>query len=385
MFDLVILAGGKGTRIKKYLNGKPKPLIKILGYNFLDYILFQLSKFFFQNIFIIAGYRGSFIRSKYHLKYMNLSLIRVINEKKLKGTGGALFEVKKFIKNDFFVVNGDSIFDINIFDLIKKISSNSLGKIALTKNNSYKTNDKLNHLNLRKDGKLFYSSSLKNSNLMNGGIYFFKKKFLKQIKNEYSSLEEDILPNLIKKGKIYGEYYKNFFIDIGTKKNLKLAPTKLKSFFKPAIFLDRDGVLNLDNGYTHKIQDLKLIKKTIKFLKKKKNYYFFIVTNQAGIAKKKFSLKQFFSFQSNLLKQLYKEDIFINDVKFCPHHKHALLRKYKKTCLCRKPNNKMLKDLLNTWPIIRKKSFMIGDSISDKIAAKKTKIVFKNINDISAK
>ena len=382
MFDLVILAGGKGTRIKNYLNGKPKPLIKILGYNFLDYILFQLSKFFFQNIFIIAGYRGNFIRSKYHLKSINLSLIRVINENKLKGTGGALFEVKKYIKNDFFVINGDSIFDINIFDLIKKLSSNSLGKIALTKNSSYKTNDKLNHLNLRKDGKLFYSSSLKNSNLMNGGIYFFKKKFLKQIKNEYSSLEEDILPNLIKKGKIYGEFYKNFFIDIGTKKNLKLAPTKLKSFFKPAIFLDRDGVLNFDNGYTHKIQDLKLIKKTINFLKKKKNYYLFIVTNQAGIAKKKFSLNQFFSFQSNLLEQLYKRGIFINDVKFCPHHKYALLKKYKKNCLCRKPNNKMLKDLLNTWPIIRNKSFMIGDSISDKIAAKKTKIVFKNINDI---
>lgn len=296
MFDLVILAGGKGTRIKKYLNGKPKPLIKILGYNFLDYILFQLSKFFFQNIFIIAGYRGSFIRSKYHLKYMNLSLIRVINEKKLKGTGGALFEVKKFIKNDFFVVNGDSIFDINIFDLIKKISSNSLGKIALTKNNSYKTNDKLNHLNLRKDGKLFYSSSLKNSNLMNGGIYFFKKKFLKQIKNEYSSLEEDILPNLIKKGKIYGEYYKNFFIDIGTKKNLKLAPTKLKSFFKPAIFLDRDGVLNLDNGYTHKIQDLKLIKKTIKFLKKKKIIIFLLLQIRPELQKKNFHLNNFFLF-----------------------------------------------------------------------------------------
>ena len=260
MFDLVILAGGKGTRIKKFLNGKPKPLIKILGYNFLDYILFQLSKFFFQNIFIIAGYRGNFIRLKYHLKYMNLSLIKVINEKQLKGTGGALFEVKNYIKNDFFVVNGDSIFDINIFDLIKKLNSSALGTIALTKNSSYKTNDKLNHLSLRKDGKLFYSSSLKKSNLMNGGVYFFKKKFLKKINNKYSSLEQDILPNLIKKGKIYGKFYKNFFLDIGTKKNLKLAPTRLKFFFKPAIFLDRDGVLNFDNGYTHKIQDLKLIR-----------------------------------------------------------------------------------------------------------------------------
>ena len=80
MFDLVILAGGKGTRIKKYLNGKPKPLIKILGYNFLDYVLFQLSKFF-SNI-AIAGIENILDRSIN--KDMNLSLIRVINEKKLK-------------------------------------------------------------------------------------------------------------------------------------------------------------------------------------------------------------------------------------------------------------------------------------------------------------
>jgi D-glycero-D-manno-heptose 1,7-bisphosphate phosphatase len=218
----------------------------------------------------------------------------------LKGTGGALFEVKKFIKNDFFLVNGDSIFDINFFDFIKNFKSQATGMIALTKNSSYQKNSKLNHLSLNKTGKLFYSSRAQDSSLMNGGVYFFKKEFLKNIKNRYSSLELDILPGLIKKGKIYGKFYKNFFLDIGTEKNLKLAPKKLKFFFKPAIFLDRDGVINFDRGYTFKIKELKLIKKTIKYLKKKKNYYLFIVTNQAGIGKKKFSMRQFFSFQSNL-------------------------------------------------------------------------------------
>ena len=75
---------------------------------------------------------------------------------------------------------------------------------------------------------------------MNGG-FIFLKKILKKL-NKYSSLEQDILPNLINKGQIYGKFYKSFFIDIGTQKNLKLAPTKLKFFFKPAIFLDRDGI-----------------------------------------------------------------------------------------------------------------------------------------------
>lgn len=62
--DLVILAGGKGSRIKKYLKGSPKPMAKFFGYNFLDLVLFKVSKYLFENIYIIAGYKGSLIKKK---------------------------------------------------------------------------------------------------------------------------------------------------------------------------------------------------------------------------------------------------------------------------------------------------------------------------------
>ena len=384
MFDLVILAGGKGTRLKKKLNGLPKPLVKINNSHFLDYLLCKISKFFFANIYIISGYRGSFIKTKYHNQTINLTPIKVIKEKKLKGTGGALFEIKKLVKNDFFLINADTIFDINFYDLIKNFNKKKyIGCIALVKSKTYQENKKLNSLFIKKNTQLYLINS-KKSNYMNGGVYFFKKNFLENIKNKKSSLENDILPSLIKSKKICGKFYNNYFLDIGLPKNLIKAKKDFKKiFFKPAIFLDRDGTINCDKGYTYKSNNLKLIKKTINFLKKRNNHYLFIVTNQSGIAKNKFKIKDFLKFQKALFFRLKKKGIFINETKFCPHHSDGIIKKFKKNCKCRKPNNKMIDDLLKYWPIIKEKSLMIGDSNIDELAAKKSNLKFKYIQNIN--
>ena len=68
VYDLIILAGGKGTRIKKYLNKNSKPMIKFFGYYFIDFILSITSKFLFRNIYILSGYRGEQIKKYYHNK-----------------------------------------------------------------------------------------------------------------------------------------------------------------------------------------------------------------------------------------------------------------------------------------------------------------------------
>ena len=160
---------------------------------------------------------------------------------------------------------------------------------------------------------------------MNGGIYFFKKKFLNILENKNINLEKNIIPKLIKKKLIKAKKFNNFFLDIGTPNNYIYAKKRFKKFFfKPAIFLDIDGVLNVDNNYTYKIDDLKLISKNIKYLKKKDNYYKFVVSNRAGIAKKSFKFKQFINFQKKILKELSKNQIFINDTRHCPKNQTQL-------------------------------------------------------------
>ena len=374
--DLVILAGGKGTRIKRFLANKPKPMAQFNKKFFIEYILQNFSKYNFENIYILTGYRSKIIFQKFHNKKYNFTNITCIKEKRPMGTGGALYKIKKRKRNDFILINGDTFFDINLMSLIKSIKKNSVASVALIKNNINKKNIKLNNLDI-KNGFIVKKGK---AGFMNGGIYFFKKKIFKYIMNKNLSLEEDIFPKLIKAKVISGKLFKNFFIDIGTPNSFKKAKKKLLHHFKrPAVFLDRDGVINKDYGYVHKINDFvfrKGVLKGLKFLIKKK-YYLFIITNQAGIAKNIFRERDFFNLHKNLKKKLSSKNIYFDEIQYCPYHPKGKIKQYTKISSLRKPDNKMIKNLMSTWLINKKRSFMIGDKLSDKQCAAKSKIKFE--------
>ena len=282
--DLIILAGGMGSRIKKFTQKTPKPLIKIDNISILQYIITYFSKYDLNKIFILAGYKGEKIYKKYNNKIINLINIKVIIEKKPLDTFGAVLNIKKFIDNDFILVNGDTIIDFDLKNLID-IKSKKLMSIILNKNLNYKKNKKLNNITIDRDNNVTFSNY---SNYMSGGVYFMSKKLLNR-KTKKTSIENDLIPKLISKNEVKGIINnKKFFIDIGTYKNLKEGKIVIPKFFKrPAIFLDRDGVINYDYGHVYKYKDFRFkdgVLKTLKFLSKKK-IYIFIVTNQAGIGK----------------------------------------------------------------------------------------------------
>lgn len=376
--DVVILVGGKGTRIKKYSKRLPKPLIKISSFTFLDLLIQNISKYSINKIYLLAGYKGKILKKKYHKKKINLVDIECIVEKKLLGTGGCLKLIEKKISNNFIVVNGDTYFDINYKSFLNKKIKEDQILLSLCKNTNYKSNKKLISININKNDKVFYSSK---SNKINGGIYKFNKFLLKKIpKNKKISLEEDIIPNYIKNKKALGIFYDNFFLDIGTPKNLIFAKKNLiKYLTKKALFLDRDNTMIEDKGYTFKIKDLKFKKNIISGLKyiAKKKCYIFIVTNQSGIGRGFYNEEKFIQFQTAIKKELEKKDIFINDVEYCPYHPHAKIKKYKKISSLRKPNNGMIKNILKKWPVNISQSLMVGDSITDEQCAKKSKLKFK--------
>ena len=374
--DLVILAGGKGRRIKSLLNNKPKPMAIFNKKPFLEYALQNYSKYKFKNVYILAGYKSTSIIKKFDNRYFNCNLIKCLTEKKPLGTGGALYNLKNKNINDFVLINGDTYLDVDLKRLIKSCEKKALGTVSLVKNKSYKSNKKLSSIGLRGNKVIIKKSS----RLMNGGVYFFKKKFLKLIKNKNISLENDILPSFIKKNEISGLIVKNFFLDIGTPSNFNKASYLLKKHCtKPAVFLDRDGVINYDTGYVHKIKDFRLrpgVKKGLKYLKEK-NYLIFIVTNQSGIARGLYTEKDFFKLHNNLKENFQNNNIFFDDINFCPYHPDAKIKKYRKKSDLRKPGNLMIKQLKEKWHIKENKSFMIGDQIIDQICAKKSKLYFE--------
>lgn len=145
-----------------------------------------------------------------------------------------------------------------------------------------------------------------------------------------------------------------------------------------AAFLDRDGVINLDLGYVYKITDfywVRGIKKVIKYLKKK-NFLIIVITNQSGIARGMYLNKDVKILHNYINKQLLKIDCRIDAFYYCPHHPQGTIKKYKKKCNCRKPENGMIKKAIKEWSIDIKKSFMIGDQKTDLLAAKKSNLKF---------
>ena len=152
---------------------------------------------------------------------------------------------------------------------------------------------------------------------------------------------------------------------------------------KPAVFLDRDGTINYDYGYTYKFSRFKFrpyVLKGLKYLSKKR-YLIFIVTNQAGIAKGKFKLSDLLKLHKQLKVYLTKRNIFITDIQYCPYHPEGTIRAYKKKSAYRKPGNLMIKKILKNWNIDLKKSFMIGDRKSDELAAKKSNLYYEYVKN----
>ena len=277
LHDLIILAGGKGTRIAKYQINNPKPLIKIGKTSVLEKVLYQFCKYQFRKIFIITGFRASKIINKFHKKYINFNEIICLKEKKPMGTAGFINNNLKKFTNSFYVVNADSFCDFDFHDFNKIKLNKKKGKIILVKNTTYKENNKLSNLSLNNQ-KIVVNS--KDQKLMNAGIYFLTKKcFAKTKGKEILSLETEIILPLIDKKQILGYKSDNVFIDIGTPKNFKKSNIFFKkNFYKPAIFLDRDGTINEDIGYLHEFKKFKLKKHIIKLLKyfTKKKFYIFI-------------------------------------------------------------------------------------------------------------
>lgn len=148
---------------------------------------------------------------------------------------------------------------------------------------------------------------------------------------------------------------------------------------KPAVFLDRDGVINHDLGYIHDFKNFKVkigVIKGLRFLSKKK-YLIFIVTNQSGIAKGFFTEQNYKNLTKKIIIFFKKKGVKFNKISYCPYHPKAKIKKYRKKTNLRKPGNKMIEDIKKRWRIDLKRSFMIGDRKSDSMAAKKSKLYFE--------
>ncbi|AUN33928.1 HAD family hydrolase [Niveispirillum cyanobacteriorum] len=145
----------------------------------------------------------------------------------------------------------------------------------------------------------------------------------------------------------------------------------MSDLLRPAAFLDRDGVLNLDIGYAHRPEQivwLPNVSSAIRYLNEA-GYYVFVVTNQAGVARGYYDEAAVQTLHVWMQEQLRQDGAHVDDWRYCPYHPDGTVVAYRRDDDWRKPSPGMILDLARCWPIDMAGSFLIGDRASDLEAA----------------
>ncbi|WP_370169861.1 MULTISPECIES: D-glycero-alpha-D-manno-heptose-1,7-bisphosphate 7-phosphatase [Hyphomonas] len=141
---------------------------------------------------------------------------------------------------------------------------------------------------------------------------------------------------------------------------------------RPALFLDRDGVINVDKGYVSRIEDFEWIPGAAAAISafNARNWFVFVVTNQSGIARNYYSEADMHGLHDWMLSELAQRNAHIDHVYYCPYHEEGENPAYRKASFDRKPNPGMLLRAMSDYPVKREQSFLIGDKDTDISAAR---------------
>ncbi|MDC0236197.1 HAD-IIIA family hydrolase [Candidatus Pelagibacter sp.] len=393
MKQAVILAGGQGKRLKKYSGKLPKSMVSLLGKPILQYQIEQCVANNIKNIKLLVCYQSKIIIDYFGDGSNFGASIEYIIEKQPRGTAGALIDCLDYLDDVFLVIYGDLFFDVDLKSFWNFHKNNSSDATIFLHPNNHPYDSDLVDLNSKMRVNKIYSYPHDKSwkkNLVNAAIYILNKKKLYGLK--FRKKKPDIAKNLFplmlnQKKKISGYISTEYIRDAGTvdrfnkiKKDIKSGIVKSlkKKTKKAAIFIDRDGTINREVNHLSHHKQFELIKDTAKAISKinKSGRLSIVVTNQPGIARgdlKKNDLKVIHNKMETLLG---RNGAYIDNIYYCPHHTDSgfkgEIKELKIRCKCRKPNTGMFKQAKKELNIDFKKSWVVGDSTRDILAAKRT-------------
>lgn len=212
----IVLAGGLGTRLRSVVQDLPKPMAPINGKPFLAFVLEYLKKQGITEIVLSVSYKYELIQEYFKDKFHGMKIHYNI-EKELLGTGGAIKDALKLVKNEVYILNGDTLFDI---DLKKLALSDSKICIALKQMQNF---DRYGTVNVDEQGIVtsFEEKVFKKQGLINGGIYLLKKDIFDKFDLEKKFSFEEFLQENYKSLKIQTQIFDDYFIDIGIPQDYK--------------------------------------------------------------------------------------------------------------------------------------------------------------------
>jgi len=223
---VIILAGGRGTRLPQSAKNIPKPLVEVGGKTMLQHQIDLLKKHGLSDIKLSLGYKADQI-----IRCLNGNYEYIIESKPL-GTGGAIKLASKDLKEEFMVLNGDILSEINFSDFLN-FHKNSPQNNSLTAWYCPEPRDDYGFLSIKNNKILEFQEKPSSpiTGYINAGFYILSPKIFKNVSRETFSIEKDIFPKLAKRGDLATYIYKGYWTDAGTEERLKEARERFNKVF----------------------------------------------------------------------------------------------------------------------------------------------------------
>lgn len=398
---VVIMAGGKGTRISSVASDIPKPMIRIADKPVLEHEIECLKAQGFFDIIITVSHLGEQIMQYFGDGSKFGVNIEYYFEKEPLGNAGALYEIKDKLTEDFLLLNADSLFNIDFNRFVEYHKSKGGLATLFTHPNSHPYDSGLifvdsnccvtKWLNKEDDRPKWYK------NRVNAGLHILSPKLLQKRPDKPKvDLDRQILKPLAGSGKMFAYDSPEYVKDMGTPDryyrvcdDFEKGIIQAKNLHNKqrAIFLDRDGTINKYVGFLRNIDDFELIDGAADAIKKinDSGYLAIVITNQPVIARGEVSLEELDEIHRKMETLLGQKGAYLDGIYYCPHHPDKGFTgeriEYKIDCDCRKPKPGLIFKAAKDFNIDLASSYMIGDGESDVLCGKNAGCMSKLIDD----
>lgn len=386
----VILAGGKGTRLAERLGGLPKPLVDVCGTPLLERQLDTLFSSGIEEVLLLVNHRADLIQSFVDSHPM-AAKITLVDDGDPRGTAGALLAALPLLRERFVVVYGDTLFDIDLPHFIETHHRAGADVSLLVHPNDHPADSDL--VEVDGDGwiQAFHGyphpPASAFGNLVNAAMYVCERRALEAWADfdTPSDLAKNLFPHMLTAGaRLLGYESYEYIKDLGTPERLDKVERHLRTGRvarasrrapQRAVFVDRDGTLNVPAGYIKDPDQLVLIAGAAEGVRRlnEAEYRVVLATNQPVLARGECDDATMRRIHARLQTDLGRSGAYLDRVLMCPHHPQSgfpgEVRALKGECDCRKPKPGMLLAAAADLNIDLTRSWMVGDASTDMACA----------------